>query len=35
MEKELRKEEMAIKKKGTGTRGCQAKYDTKHDAELQ
>ena len=33
MEKELRKEEIAIKKKGTGTRGCKAKYDAKHDAE--
>ena len=29
MEKELRKEEIAIKKKGTGTRGCKAKYDAK------
>lgn len=31
MEKELRKEEIAIKKR-TGTSGFKAKYDAKHDA---
>ena len=33
MEKELRSEENEILKKGTGTRGCKAKYNAKHDAE--
>ena len=32
MEKELRSEENGILKKGTGTRGCKAKYNAKHDA---
>ena len=32
MEKELRWEENGILKKGTGTRGCKAKYNAKHDA---
>ena len=33
MEKELRWEENGILKKGTGIRGCKAKYNAKHDAE--
>ena len=32
MEKELRWQETGILKKGTGIRGCKAKYNAKHDA---
>ena len=33
MEKELRSEENGILKKGTGTRGCKAKYNAKYNAK--